>query len=55
MGYAATWVENGKTSIKYFPFSRYRIEAFARAKQYRKDKIVELNLAGEMYTATHGE
>ena len=55
MGYAATWVESGKRLIKYFPFRRHGVEAFDLAKQYRKQKITELNLAGESYTTTHGE
>ena len=55
LGYKSTWSEDGKTKAKSFSFFHYGLDAFEQAVQIRKNKLKELNDAGEKYTATHGE
>lgn len=55
-GYQAGWIEDGKLRLKYFSCNKYGSNvAFNLAKEYRENKIKELNKLGYGYTEKHGK
>lgn len=54
--YIASWSEGSKTKCKKFSINKYgEAEAFELAKNFRHNKMIELNKLGEGYAENHGK